>query len=140
MALRAIDGLNIASLTENVKEYAAKAVQSGFLYREGDRLYTKILVCPMKEDDRLFEVSERLREGYFEEEAREAAGKLAALIKKTVPKHLLGEWEYANALASMQSVNLVENALIEQGILIPPKDGIGAEGCWMSVYKPEENE
>lgn len=140
MALRAIDGLNISSLTDKEKEHAAKAVESGFLYREGDRLYTKILACPMKEDDRLFEVSEKLQEGYFEEEAREAAGKLAALIKKTVPKHLLGEWEFANALAGMQSINLVENALVEQGILIPPKDGIGAEGCWMSVYKQEKNE
>lgn len=138
MALRAIDGFNIASLTDQEKEHAAKAVESGYLYKEGERLYTKILVCPMKEDDRLFEVSKRLREGYFEEEAREAAGRLAALIKKNVPKHLLGEWEFANALAGMRSVNLVENALIEQGILIPPRDNIGAEGCWMSVYKQGE--
>lgn len=134
MALRAIDGLDIASLTDQEKEHAAKAVESGFLYREGERLYTKILVCPMEEDHRLFEVSERL-EGCFEEEAREVADRLAVLILKTVPKHLLGEWEFANALAGMQSVNLVENALIEQGILTPPGDGIGAEGCWMSVCK-----
>lgn len=138
MALRAIGGLNIASLTEQEKEHAAKAVESGYLYKEGERLYTKILVCPMKEDDRLFEVSERLQEGYFEQEAREAACRLAVLIKKTVPKHLLGEWEFANALAGMQSVNLVEKTLIEQGILIPPRDGIGAEGCWMSVYRQGE--
>lgn len=37
------------------------------------------------------------------------------------------------------TANLVENALVEQGILALPKDGIGAEGCWISVYKQEEN-
>ena len=25
--------------------------------------------------------------------------------------------------------------LIEKGVLTPPEDGIGAEGCWMSVEK-----
>lgn len=135
MALRAIDGLAISSLTEDEKEYAAKAVECGYLYREGELLYTKILVCPMEEDNRLFSISDRLSRDYFEAEAQKVAEKLAALIKKAVPKHLLGEWEFANALAGMQSVNQVENALIEQGILTPPKDGIGAEGCWMSVYR-----
>lgn len=101
----------------------------------GDQLYTKILVCPMHEEGRLFEVSERLYRGYFEVEAQEVAERIVTLIKKSVPKHLLGEWKFANALAGMQSVNLVENALIEQGILTPPEDGNGAEGCWMSVYK-----
>ncbi|MCM1231140.1 MAG: sigma-70 family RNA polymerase sigma factor [Muribaculum sp.] len=135
MALRAIRGLKISSLTSDEKEHAAKAVERGYLYREGEWLYTKILVCPMREEGRLLEVSRRLSSGHFEEEAQAVAERIAALIKKSVPRHLFGEWQFANALAGMQSVNLVENALIEQGILIPPKDRIGAEGCWMSVYE-----
>ncbi len=133
MALRAIEGQNRADLMDDEKEYAAKAVECGYLYREGDMLYTKILVCPKKEEERLFEVSKRLSEGYFEQEAQAVAEQIAALIKKVVPKHLLGEWRFANALAGMPSVNLVESELIKQGILIPPENGIGAEGCWMSV-------
>lgn len=135
MALRAIDGLAIASLTENEKEHAAKAIECGYLGKEGDMLYTKILVCPMEKEEKLFAVSEMLAEGYFEQEAQETADKLGALIKKAVPKHLLSEWRFANNLAGMQMSEFIVRTLIEQGILIPPKDGIGAEGCWMSVYR-----
>lgn len=133
MALRAIGGLNRSSLTNDEKEHAAKAIECGYLYRDGDMLYTKVLVCPMEERGRLFEISERLNEGHFEQEAQKVAEQIAALIKKAVPKHLLGEWRFANALAGMPSANLVENELIKQGILTPSGDGVGAEGCWMSV-------
>lgn len=29
----------------------------------------------------------------------------------------------------------VVQTLIQRGLLTPPEDGIGAEGCWMSVMK-----
>lgn len=51
-----------------------------------------------------YEVSERLSRGYFEEEAQEVAGRIAALVKKAVPKHLLGEWWFSSALAGMPLV------------------------------------
>lgn len=133
MALRAIGGLNRFDLADDEKEHAAKAVECGYLYREKDMLYTRILVCPLEEEERLFEVSGRLSEGHFEQEAQEVAEQIAVLIKKSIPKHLFGEWRFANALASMALENLMENELIKQGILTPPKDGIGAEGCWLSV-------
>lgn len=132
MVLRAIGGLNISSLTNDEKEHVAKAVEDGYLYRDGDVLYTKILVCPMNEEKRMFEVSNRLSEGHFEDEAQETAERIAALIKKVVPKHLLGEWRFVNSLAGMPASNRVEDELIKQGILIPPEDD-GAEGCWLSV-------
>ena len=28
--------------------------------------------------------------------------------------------------------------MIQRGILLPPEDGIGAEGCWMSVLSPQK--
>lgn len=133
MALRAIGGLRASSLSEGEKEHAAKAVESGYLCREGDMLYTKILVNSMNDDPRLFEVSGRLSKGYFEEEAQETAREMAALIYKAVPKHLLGEWRFANKLAGMPVSEFVAKELIAQGILMPPGDGAGAEGCWMSV-------
>lgn len=135
MALRAVDGLAINSLTEDEKEHAAKAVECGYLEKEGDMLYTKILVCPMEKEEQMFAVSERLSEGYFEQEAQEVADQIGALIKKAVPRHLLGDWMFFNRLAGMQVAEFVVKELIEQGILTPPKDGIGAEGCWMSVYR-----
>ncbi len=75
LALRAIGGLEISSLTEREKEHAARAVESGYLYRDGEMLYTRILVHDGKDAGRLFEVSRRLRDGYFDREAKAAAGR-----------------------------------------------------------------
>ncbi len=135
MALLAIDGLDRNTLSEKEKEHAAKAVECGYLFRDGDMLYTKILACSMKDYGRLFEISNGLCEGFFEKNAEIAAEKMAALIKRSVPEYLLGEWRLANRLANMPVFDGVVEALIEKGILTPPKDGIGAEGCWMSVAK-----
>ena len=135
LALRAIDGLHISTLSESEKEHAAKAIECGYLYRDGDMLYTKILVCSEKDSDRLFEISKGLRKGFFEEDAKIVAEKIASLIQKVVPDYLLGEWRFANRLANMPVLDAVVEVLIEKGILIPPENGIGAEGCWMRVMK-----
>ncbi|MGM9625495.1 MAG: RNA polymerase sigma factor [Eubacteriales bacterium] len=135
MALRAINGLELSELSEADKEYAAKAIGCGYLYREENMVYTKILVCSMQDIDRVFDISMELYHGYFEKDAEIAAEKVAALIKKSVPEYLLGEWELANSLAGLPVIDAVVEALIEKGILTPPENGIGAEGCWMSVCK-----
>ncbi len=135
LALRAIGGLPVASLTENEKECAAKAIEQGYIYREGDTLYTKILVCTSADRKRLFHVSGALKNGYFEKDAEAVAEKLAALIKASIPEHLLGEWGFANSLANMPVLDAVVEALIEKGVLTPPENGVGAEGCWMCVEK-----
>lgn len=133
LAIRAIDGVQVSSLSETEKEQAAKAIECGYLYREDDMLYTEILVNTVQDRGRLFDISRGLRNGYFEEEAALVAEKLAALIRKSVPDYLLGEWRYANDLANLPVIDSLVEALIEKGILIPPEDGIGAEGCWMAV-------
>ncbi len=133
LAIRAIDGLDIASLTENEKEQAAKAVECGYLYREGEVLYTKILVSDIQDENKLFDVSYKLYKGFFEEAAGTAAEKLAAFIRRTVPEYLLPEWNYVNTLAEMPVLDALTEALIEKGILVPPENRLGAEGCWMQL-------
>lgn len=132
LAIRAVHGLDVAALSESEKEHAAKAIESGYIYRDGDSLYTKILVNNINDDSKLFDISNRLSKEFFEE-AQCAANNLSALIKKAVPDYLLGEWKYANLLASLPVLDSVVENLIEKGILTPPNDGIGAEGCWMSI-------
>ncbi len=135
IALRAIGGLKISELTEKEKEHAAKAIESGYVYREDDILYTKVLVNSVEHNDKLFEISSRLNEGYFEEEAQLVAEKLVKIIKKNVPYYLLDEWRFVNTLASLPVFDSVVDVLVEKGVLILPEDGIGAEGCWLSVMK-----
>ncbi len=135
LALRSIEGLDVASLSEQEKEYAAKAIECGYLYRDGDMLYTKILVSELSEKDNLFKISNGLMNGYFYASAEIIAAKIADLIKKSVPNYLHGEWKRANDLASLPILDSVVEVLIEKGILTPPENGIGAEGCWMSIAK-----
>ncbi len=140
LALRAIEGLDITTLSEKEKEHAAKAIECGYLYRDGDMLYTKILVNALTDnytllENDLFKISNGLRDGYFDTDAEIVAEKIADLIKKSVPDYLLGEWRFANVLANSPVLDAVVECLIEKGVLIPPEDGIGAEGCWMSVER-----
>lgn len=135
LAVRTIDGLAINSLTEQEKEHAAKAVESGYLYKENGTLYTKILVTSIKDNKTLYDISKSFDAEDFEDEAQVIAEKLAKLIKKNVPYYLLDEWRFVNTLANLPVLDSVVEALIERGILVPPQDGIGAEGCWLSIEK-----
>lgn len=135
LTLRAIDGLKINDLSEKEKEHAAKAIESGYLYKENDTIYTKVLVTSMKENETLFDISKSLNVEDFEDEAQVIAENLAKLIKKNVPFYLLDEWSFVNEIASLPVLDSVVEILIEKGTLIPPEDGIGAEGCWLSVEK-----
>ena len=135
LALKAIDGLAVASLSDVEKEHAAKAIEQGYLYREGDTLYTKILVHDGKDSDRLFAITRNLTSEVLTKEAEAIAEKLADLIRKNVPEYLYGEWSFANELASLPVHDALVEALIERGLLTPPENRLGAEGCWMSVEK-----
>lgn len=137
LALRSINGLDINTLSYTEKEYAAKAIESDYLYREGDMLYTKILVYDIKDRHKLFTVSYSLSEDVLETEAEEAAEKIADLIRSIVPDYLLSEWKGVNDIAESLILDSLVEALIERGILTPPEDEIGAEGCWMGVREKD---
>ena len=138
LALMSIDGLSTSSLNEKDKEHAAKAIECGYLYRDGDMLYTKILVNNCSDNDKLFDISKRFcqeSESYFGSEAYAVAEKISELIKKSIPDYLMSEWGFANILAGLPILDAVVECLIEKGVLTPPENGIGAEGCWVSVQK-----
>ena len=135
LALRSVQGLDIDTLSEAEKEHAAKAIQEGYLFREGNTLYTKILVFDATDYQKLFSITNQFPKETFEQAAQDAARKISRLIHRCIPNHLHGEWVHANTLANLPVLDGVIEALIEKGLLIPPKDGIGAEGCWMCIEK-----
>ena len=135
LALRSIDGLDISSLSAKEREHTAKAIECGYLYRDGDILYTKILANSLSDRNRLFDISNGLENGYFDTDAKIVAEKIASLIKRSVPDYLISEWRFANSLANMPILDAVVECLIEKGVLTPPENGVGAEGCWISVEK-----
>ena len=135
LTIRSIHGLCVDSLTETEKEHAAKGIACGYLYREDNMLYTKILVNQLKDDEKIFDISKKFGIGDFEQEAQSAAAQIADLIRKNVPSHLFLDWKFANELAALPILNDLVEILIEKGVLTPPKEELGAEGCWMSVEK-----
>lgn len=135
LAIRAVDGLAVEELSEAGREHAARAIECGYLYREGDRLHTKILVYGTGDEDRLFRITNGLVHGYLEEAAQSVAEKVAGCVRRFVPEHLLGEWKYANRLAAQPVLDALLDALVAAKALTPPENGVGAEGCWMCVEK-----
>lgn len=133
LGLRAMDGLDSASLSDGEIERAREAVACGYLYRERERFYTKILAVDFSDRDRVFDISRRLTGGVFEEEAEYVAERMAALIRENLLEFLLPEWRYASRLVGVSMEDAVINELVERGLLVPPLNGIGAEGCWVCV-------
>lgn len=134
LAVRAIYGLSVSDLTEQEREYAAKAVEEGYLFREGDTLYTKFLVAEGK-NGRLDRATSHRFGDELVAEAEQVAAEIAAFIRKNIPEYLLEDYWMVNSLASLTLTDTLIDALIEKGLMIPPKNGIGAEGLSMSVVK-----
>lgn len=134
LAIRAVEGLAVSSLSEKEQEQAAKAIAEGYLYREEDMLYTRILVCDIDDWMELTKLNDGLIQEY-KQEVEETAAEIAALIKKYVPEHVFGDYRLANSLAGMPVLDTLIDALIEKGLMTAPENGIGAEGCWLALRK-----
>lgn len=134
MTLRAIDGLDINTLEEKEKETAAKAIEAGYLKREGGKLLPKILVIPFEKSQDFYKLAND-----FYSEANEFAESITdemyELVKKYLPKHLTGQ---VNKLISHTSCDFSSDVVekcIEDGILYAPENRICAEGTIMVVTK-----
>lgn len=134
MAIRAVNGLAVSALSEEEREAAAKAVECGYLLREGEMLYTKILTLDAAHEESLFDITKGLGE-VFHEDAVRVAEEMAVAIREILPTHLTSDWWLVNMLANQPMYDTLAEALIERNILTPPENGIGAEGCWMILKK-----
>ncbi|HIS33132.1 MAG TPA: RNA polymerase sigma factor [Candidatus Limivivens intestinipullorum] len=135
LTLRAIGGISADSLSEEEKEIAAKAIECGYLRRNGRILEPKILV--FREED--MPAFTNLLSDFDEESRRIAekiAGELAAYMKRHIPKHLLGEYPNYNLLiAGVRILRDTIEECIRRGMLTIPESRIGADGTFMTVKK-----
>ncbi len=134
LAIRAVNGMEVSSLSEAEQEQAAKAIAEGYLYKEGNMLYTKILVCGIDDWMNLTKLNDGLI-GEYKPEVDAVAAEIAALVKKYVPEHVFGDYRYANTLAAMPVLDTLIDALIDKGLMTAPENGVGAEGCWLALKK-----
>ena len=134
LAIRAIDGLAISELDENEQEQAVRAIKQGYLMREGDTLYTKILVMTHEDSERVYLIDHDLRDK-IRPIAETVAEQIAAWLRSVVPAHLIGDYLKVSWLASGGVFRAVLTDLCQHALLEIPENGIGAEGCWMTVEK-----
>lgn len=132
MTIRAVDGLDIESLSGEDKEIAAKAIECGYIKREDNILRPKILVFGA-EDEKDFKSLSFITG--ITDLANTIAEKLASLIKRTVPAHLLNEYPMFSKAASIGILNDTIEKSIETGILNAPENKLCSEGTWMILKK-----
>lgn len=134
-AIKAIHGIKADDIKEESREDVAKAVECGYLYREGDIFYTKMLVMDVgsiDSEDELF----RIRKKCFvkaDDIIKETADKLGEVLKELVLPYLTEEYRYANMLASLPLIDGVYNELINKSYITPAENKTGAQGIWMFV-------
>lgn len=135
ITIKAIGGLNINELTESEKETAAKAVECGYLRRNGEILEPKIIVIDISNEKDFYSLSNRLHDNMGEIKEK-IAEELSAFIKKHIPKHLICDYQlYIQLIAGTRILDRVIEECIKTGLLKEPENRIGAEGVLMVVEK-----
>lgn len=134
MAIRAIDGIDVKTLSDDEKEVAAKAIEENYIYRDGDTLYTKFLVMNEKDSEAPDDISDKIID-LFAPEAEKAAAEVAALIKDAIPDHLVPEYQFVVDICTLPVFDTLVKCLIDGGVLEPLRDKLNAETVFMSVRK-----
>ena len=135
ITLKAIGGLPVSDLTENQKEFAAKAIECGFLRKVGDILEPRIITIELKE----WEKYRNLLRGYYdsvEDICNQIAIELHNYMVSHIQKHLLNEYKSYNLLvAGINVLNDLIEKCIAENILTEPEKRIGPEGVLLVVEK-----
>lgn len=137
LTLRCVGGLALALLSEEEKETAARAIQCGYLQKDGDILKPAIVVLPDKSDaDKEFwDLLQNLQKGITDPALR-LAEDLSRFIKEHIPPHLMGDYPHYNSLLASNGFSYeVMEKCISLGILNTPEKPLGPEGVLMILTR-----
>ncbi len=135
MALKAIGKISVDELSETEKEIAAKAIECGYLCRNGAVIEPKMIVIDRKNEKDFYNLSYDFNDdmGTFIEQIAE---ELSTFMRTHIPKHLLNEYPvYTILIAGIRILSKAIEECIAAGILSTPESRIGAEGMLMIVEK-----
>lgn len=115
-------------------DIGAKAIEASYLIRKDNMLFPKILVLNAEHEKDFYKLSTDFT---FEvlDLADIIADKLANMIKKILPSHLINEYPMFSMAASIRILHNTIEKCIETGILNIPEKSSCAEGAWMIVTK-----
>ena len=135
MVLRAIGGIAIDELTESEKEIAAKALECGYLRKNGNVIEPKIIVIDRKNDMDFYNLSFDFNNdmGMVIEQI---AAELSVFMKTHIPEHLMNEYQiYTGLIAGVRILAKAIEECINEGLLVEPENKVGAEGVLMIVER-----
>lgn len=133
LTVRAIGGLDIDTLSEAEKEGAAKAIECGYLRKNGNILEPKVVVIDYN-DKKAFNEFSTLRSANSEI-AEAMAKEFAEFIKTHIPQHLINDYSfYLQLIATPKTYAEMMQHFIDEGIITLP-EGLGAEGVVITVEK-----
>lgn len=135
LTLKAIGGMDINTLDETQREIAAKAIECGFLRKNGKILEPRIVAIEQKDWENFRNL---LCEYYdsIEDIAKEIAEEMYAYMLSHIQKHLLNEYKSYNLLVS--GINLLNDLIekcIAEDLLTEPQQRIGPEGVLLVVER-----
>ena len=135
MVLRAMEGLPIDTLTETEKEIAAKAIECGYLRKNGNLLEPKLIVIDKKNETEFYELSYAFNKD-MGNIVEQIAAELATFMRTHIPEHLLNEYQvYTTLIAGVRILAKAIEECIKEGLLATPENRVGAEGMVMVVEK-----
>ncbi|GMK41219.1 hypothetical protein PCCS19_42750 [Paenibacillus sp. CCS19] len=134
MALNAVGGLAIETLTEEDKEIASKAIEAGYLRKEAGQLYPKILMVDAADEVALHALASGFAQT-VDSLVEPMADALHGFIQQYVPQHLIGEYHQFVLQATAGFIGAVIEQCIDNGALHVPETPFCAEGTWMVVHK-----
>ncbi len=135
MVLRTIGGIAIDELSENEKEIAAKALECGYLRKNGNIIEPKIIVIDRKNDMDFYNLSFDFNNdmGTIVEQI---AAELSVFMRTHIPEHLMNEYLVYTALIAGERIlaKAIEECISED-LLVEPESKVGAEGVVMIVER-----
>lgn len=135
MVLRAIGGIAIDKLSETEKEIAAKALECGYLRKNGNIIEPKIIVIDRKNDMDFYNLSFDFNNdmGTIIEQI---AAELSVFMRTHIPEHLMNEYQvYTKLIAGVRILAKAIEECINEGLLMEPENKVGAEGVLMIVER-----
>lgn len=132
ITLRSIGGLSIDSLSDDEKESAAKAIECGYLHKEGNTLTPKIVVFAEENENDFYNLLSGFNSA-VNQLAETIAAELSGLIKQYVPKHLMGEYTMFSMASSIRILHETIEACIAADLLTVPGSRLCGEGVTMIV-------
>ncbi len=135
MVLRAIGGIAIDDLSESEKEIAAKALECGYLRKNGNVIEPKIIVIDRKNDMDFYNLSFDFNYD-MGTVIEQIAAELSMFMKTHIPEHLMNEYPiYTGLIAGVRILAKAIEECINEGLLVEPENKVGAEGVLMIVER-----